>query len=94
MCPKEQTLLNFGMFFTHKCFYIGNLNLNTEKSNKTARDQQYQCVWWVFHQSNMFLPTTFELCTDKETEHVDKAVQSSTLCTWEIHNSLGYNRSM
>lgn len=31
------------MFFIQKYFYIENLNLNPEKSNKTAKYQQYQC---------------------------------------------------
>ena len=38
MCPKEQTLFNKLLHvFTHRCFCIENLNLNTEKSNKTSR---------------------------------------------------------
>lgn len=72
---------NICVFSSHKCFYIEKLNLNPEKCNKTAKYQQYQCVWWVLaHQSNIFFPPTLDLSADKGTEHVDKAMWSCTLC--------------
>lgn len=41
ICAKDQTLFNKNLIL--KCFYVENLNLNPEKSNKSAKYQQCQC---------------------------------------------------
>lgn len=71
ICAKEQALFNKN--FILKCFYVENLNLNPEKSNKTAKYQQCQCDRYL---DIKVIPSFFLFCNYLlvKKQHIDKAM--------------------
>lgn len=75
ICAKEQTLFSKLLYVFHSQMLLyKKLNLNLEKSSKTAKYQEYQCDEYLHIKVIPSFVLFWNYLLIKETEHVGKAM--------------------